>query len=332
MKKVFVTGADGFIGSHLVELLVKKGYHVKAFCLYNSQGSWGWLDSLSSSIKNEIDVFLGDIRDPLSIRNGMVGCDTVFHLASLIAIPYSYIAPSSYIDTNVKGTLNILQTSRDLEISRFIHTSTSEVYGSAQFVPITEEHPVIGQSPYAASKIGADQLAISYWKSFSLPVTILRPFNTYGPRQSSRAVIPQIIMQILNNKNNKIKLGSLYPTRDFNYVKDTCEAFVAVANSKKTIGEVINSASNFEISIANTVKLISSLMDKETEIIQELERERPENSEVKRLFGSNSKIKLLSKWSPSYQGLEGFKKGLKISIEWFTNPQNLSKYKNFYGI
>ncbi len=332
MNKIFVTGADGFIGSHLVELLVRRGFSVKAFCLYNSQGNWGWLDSLPKDVKENINVSLGDIRDPLSIRSAMQGCDSVFHLAALIAIPYSYLAPTSYVNTNIQGTLNVLQTARDLEITRFVHTSTSEVYGSAQFVPITEKHPIVGQSPYSASKIGSDQIALSFWKSFSLPVTILRPFNTYGPRQSSRAVIPQIITQILNNKDNKIKLGSLTPTRDFNFVTDTCEAFLAVANSNKTIGEIINSASNFEISIKETAELISLLMNRKIEIEQEYSRKRPENSEVNRLFGSNEKIKLLSDWEPSFQGLEGFKKGLGISIEWFSNPNNLSKYKNSYAI
>ena len=332
MNKIFVTGADGFIGSHLVELLVRKGFSVNAFCLYNSQGSWGWLDSLPVEVKENINVNLGDIRDPLSIRSAMKGCDSVFHLAALIAIPYSYLAPTSYINTNIQGTLNVLQTARELEITRFVHTSTSEVYGSAQFVPITENHPIVGQSPYSASKIGSDQIALSFWKSFSLPLTILRPFNTYGPRQSSRAVIPQIITQILNNKEDKIKLGSLTPTRDFNFVTDTCEAFLAVANSDKTIGEIINSASNFEISIKETAELISLLMNRQVEIEQEHVRKRPEKSEVNRLFGSNEKIKLLSNWEPSFQGLEGFKKGLSISIEWFSNPNNLSKYKNSYAV
>ena len=331
MNKVFVTGADGFIGSHLVEALVKKGYSVKAFCLYNSQGSWGWLDTLPIEIKSKIDVFLGDVRDPLSVRQGMIGCDTVFHLAALIAIPYSYIAPSSYVDTNIQGTLNVLQAARDLEISRFIHTSTSEVYGSAQYVPITENHPLVGQSPYSASKIGADQMALSYWLSFSLPVTILRPFNTYGPRQSGRAVIPQIITQILDKKNT-IKLGSIHPTRDFNFVDDTCEAFISVANSKETIGEVINSASNFEISIGRTVELIADLMNASIEIEEEKKRKRPTNSEVNRLFGCNKKIKDISEWDPSYQGLDGFKKGLEITIKWFSDSKNFSFYKSDYII
>ena len=261
----------------------------------------------------------------------MTGCDTVFHLAALIAIPYSYIAPSSYVDTNIQGTLNVLQAARDLEISRFIHTSSSEVYGSAQYVPITENHPLVGQSPYSASKIGADQIALSYWLSFSLPVTILRPFNTYGPRQSGRAVIPQIITQILDKKN-KIKLGSIHPTRDFNFVEDTCEAFISVANSKETIGEVINSASNFEISIGKTVEIIADLMNTSIEIQEEEKRKRPAKSEVNRLFGCNKKIKDISEWDPSYQGLDGFRKGLEITIDWFSDSNNFSFYRSDYII
>ena len=331
MEKVLVTGADGFIGSHLVESLVKKGFSVRAFCLYNSEGKWGWLDSLSNDVKDQIEVILGDIRDPLCVKQSMLGCDTVYHLAALIAIPYSYVAPSSYVDTNIQGTLNLLQSARELEVKRFIQTSTSEVYGTAQFVPITELHPLIGQSPYAASKIGADQLALSYWLSFSLPVTILRPFNTYGPRQSGRAVIPQIITQIIN-KGGKIKLGALSPTRDFNYVEDTCEAFISVANSTMTIGEVLNSASNFEISIGKTAKLIAELMDSKIEIEHEEKRIRPMNSEVKRLYGCNKKIKKLTNWNPSYQNLDGFKKGLEITIKWFSEKNNFKRYKYNYII
>ena len=327
--KVFVTGADGFIGSHLVESLIEEGYEVTAFCLYNSFGSWGWLDNLSLDKKKYVKVILGDIRDASTMKVAMKGSEMVFHLASLIAIPYSYIAQSSYVDTNIKGTLNVLQLARDLEIRRVIHTSTSETYGSAQFVPITEEHPLVAQSPYAASKIGADQMAISFWKSFSLPITILRPFNTYGPRQSNRAVIPQIITQIANKKN-KIKLGSLNPTRDFNYVKDTCSAFIEVAKSQKTIGEVINSASNFEVSIEETAKIISELMNSTVEIQSEDKRIRPESSEVNRLFGCNKKLIALTGWEPKYQGLEGFKEGLKLTIEWFMDQKNLKLYKSQY--
>ena len=261
----------------------------------------------------------------------MQNCEIVFHLAALIAIPYSYQAPSSYVDTNIHGTLNVLQAARELDVSRVVHTSTSETYGSAQFVPITEDHPMVGQSPYSASKIGADQMAISFWKSFSLPVSIIRPFNTYGPRQSNRAVIPQIITQIASNKK-QIKLGSITPTRDFNFVHDTCSAFIAIAESNNTIGEILNSASNFEISIGKTVELISELMNKNIEIRSDNERIRPKESEVNRLFGSNKKILSLTEWAPIYQGLNGFKKGLEISIEWFTDPKNLSLYKTEYVI
>ena len=331
MKKIFVTGADGFIGSHLVELLVEEGFDVTALCIYNSSGSWGWLENISPLTKKEIKVILGDVRDPLCVKQAMKGCDTVFHLAALIAIPYSYEAPSSYIDTNIHGTLNVLQAARDLDIRKLVHTSTSETYGTAQFVPITEDHPLIGQSPYSASKIGADQMAISYWKSFELPVTILRPFNTYGPRQSNRAVIPQIITQIARGKN-QIKLGALTPTRDFNFVADTCKAFLAVARSKNTVGEIINSASNFEISIEKTALLISELMNHSIEILSEEKRKRPLNSEVNRLFGSNKKILSLTDWNLEYGGIEGFKKGLKITIDWFTNSNNLSLYKSDYVI
>ena len=331
MKKIFVTGADGFIGSHLVELLVNEGFDVTALCIYNSSGSWGWLENISPVIKKEIKVILGDVRDPLCVKKAMKGCDTVFHLAALIAIPYSYEAPSSYIDTNIHGTLNVLQAARDLDIRKLVHTSTSETYGTAQFVPITEDHPLIGQSPYSASKIGADQMAISYWKSFELPVTILRPFNTYGPRQSNRAVIPQIITQIAKGKN-QIKLGALTPTRDFNFVADTCKAFLAVARSNNTVGEIINSASNFEISIEKTALLISELMNHSIEIVSEEKRKRPLNSEVNRLFGSNKKIFSLTDWNLEYGGIEGFKKGLKITIDWFTNSNNLSLYKSDYVI
>ena len=334
MKKVLVTGADGFIGSHLVELLVEKGYEVNALCIYNSSGTWGWLETIPTETKKKINIFLGDIRDPLCVKKSMKDCQIVFHLAALISIPYSYLAPSSYVDTNIHGTLNVLQAAKELNISKVIHTSTSETYGTAQFVPITEDHPLVGQSPYSASKIGADQLAISYWKSFSLPVVILRPFNTYGPRQSNRAVIPQIITQIANidGSNKKIKLGSITPTRDFNFVADTCAAFIAVAESSQTTGEVINCASNFEISIGETAKLISEIMNIELKIQTERERTRPINSEVNRLFGSNDKLFKLTKWSPSYQGLQGFKKGLEISIKWFTDPKNLSLYRTNYVI
>ncbi len=329
--KAFVTGADGFIGSHLVESLLEDGYDVTAFCFYNSFGKLGWLDTLPDEKKKSIKVVLGDIRDKSSIKEGMKGCEIVFHLAALIAIPYSYISQSSYVDTNIHGTLNVLQLAKELGIRRIIHTSTSETYGSAQFVPITEDHPLVAQSPYAASKIGADQMVISFWKSFSLPITILRPFNTYGPRQSNRAVIPQIITQIANKKK-RIKLGSLIPTRDFNFVKDTCSAFIAVAKSKNAIGEIVNSASNFEISIGETAKLISEIMNCSVEIESEYGRIRPEHSEVNRLYGSNKKILSISEWNPKYQGLEGFKKGLIETIEWFKDLKNLEHYGSEYLI
>ena len=327
LKKILVTGADGFIGSHLVESLLDQGYKVKALCLYNSQSSWGWLENIKNKKLENLEVILGDVRDYSFIKNSISDCDTVFHLAALIAIPYSYIAPRSYIETNILGTLNILEAAKENNISKIVHTSTSETYGSAQFVPIHENHPIIGQSPYAASKIGSDQLAISYYKSFGTPVTILRPFNTYGPRQSARAVIPTIISQIANN-NKVLKLGSLSPTRDFNFVKDTCEAFIKVSNAKDTNGEVINTCSNFEISIGETARLIAKLMNADIQIIEDNERVRPISSEVNRLFGDNSKIKSLTGWEPIYGGIEGFKKGLEITIEWFLKKENLENYKS----
>ena len=329
-SKVLVTGADGFIGSHLVEYLLKEGFSVKALCLYNSNGSWGWLDNLDDLTKKDIEVILGDIRDPLCVREAVKGCEVVFHLAALISIPYSYQAPASYIETNVQGTLNILQAARDLDINRVIHTSTSETYGTAQYVPINEEHPLIAQSPYAASKIGADQIALSYWHSFNTPVTILRPFNTYGPRQSSRAVIPTIITQIASGEK-RIRLGALSPTRDFNFVTDTCSAFLAVSKCNSSIGKVINSASNFEISIGDTAALIADVMDVDIEIITDEIRLRPEGSEVNRLFGDNTRLKELTGWKPHFSEKEGFKKGLKLTIDWFMNPKNLAYYKtNIY--
>ena len=331
-KKVLVTGADGFIGSHLVDLLIDNGINVRAFCFYNSNSSLGWLDNLSKEKREKIEFFLGDIRDQLCVKTAMKDCDEVYHLAALIGIPYSYIAPSSYIETNISGTLNVVQSARELELSRVIITSTSETYGTAQFVPITEEHPQVGQSPYAASKIGADQIAMSYYKSFKTPITILRPFNTYGPRQSCRAVIPTIITQIAKKKNI-ISLGSLSPTRDFNYVLDTCNAFLEISKSKDAIGRVINMASSFEISIGNTASLIKEIMNSNIEIVSDNERIRPENSEVNRLFGDNKLLKQLTSWEPKYGGIEGFKKGLEKTIEWFTNTENLLLYKNdFYKI
>lgn len=325
--KVLVTGADGFIGSHLVEMLVYHGVKVRAFCQYNSFNSWGWLDSLADDVKADIDVFLGDIRDPNGVRTAMQGCDTVLHLAALIAIPYSYHSPDSYVETNIRGTLNVLQAARDLDVSKVVHTSTSEVYGTAQFVPITEDHPLQGQSPYSASKIGADQMAYSFYSSFGLPVAILRPFNTYGPRQSARAVIPTIITQIAAGKR-QIKLGSLSPTRDFTFVQDTARGFIAAAQSERSVGEVSNIGSGFEISIGETVELIAEAMGREIEIISDAQRIRPDKSEVERLWAGTEKAKALMGWSPEFAGREGFLKGLKVTAEWFSEPENLKCYKH----
>jgi dTDP-glucose 4,6-dehydratase len=325
-KSVLVTGADGFIGSHLVETLVKHGFNVKAFVMYNSFNSYGWIDTLDKSIVDQLEIIPGDIRDPFGVNKAIKGCEAIFHLAALIAIPYSYHSPATYIDTNVKGTLNILQGAIDHNVQKVIHTSTSEVYGTAQFVPITEEHPLQGQSPYSASKIGADQLAYSYYTSFDLPVIIARPFNTYGPRQSARAVIPTIITQIASGKK-EIKLGSKSPTRDFSYVQDTADAFLATLKADNAYGEVINFGSNFEISIEDTANLIAEIMQEEVIITSDSERIRPQKSEVERLFADNSKgIKLLN-WEPKFSGENGFKKGLTKTVDWFNNKYNLSKYK-----
>ena len=332
MLKVLITGADGFIGSHLTEALLEKGYNVRAFVFYNSFNSWGWLDHLSKHARDSLDVFPGDIRDPNGVKTAMQGCDVVLHLAALIAIPYSYHSPNTYIDTNITGTLNILQAARDLNIQRIVHTSTSEVYGTARFVPITEEHPLLGQSPYSASKIGADQLAYSFYSSFNLPVVIARPFNTYGPRQSARAVIPTIITQIANG-HKKIKLGLVSPTRDFNFVSDTVAGFIATLKSQSGIGEVINFGSNYEISIGDTARLIAELMGQEVDIVTDEIRMRPKNSEVDRLLADNQKAKKLFGWQPVYGGLEGLKRGLAETIEWFKKPVNLAAYKaDLYNI
>ena len=328
--KILVTGADGFIGSHLVEKLLLLDFEVKAFCLYNSFGTKGWLDSTPSNLIQKLEVFFGDIRDLNSVKEAMKDCTHVFHLAALISIPYSYIAPSSYIETNIYGTYNILQAARDLQVSQIIHTSTSETYGTAQYVPIDEKHPLVGQSPYSATKIAADQLAISFWKSFSTPVSILRPFNTYGPRQSNRAVIPTIITQIASGQK-KIKIGKLSPTRDFNFVEDTCNSFIKILDCDEALGKVINSASNFEVSIGQTVDLIIKIMDADVDIISEEKRFRPSNSEVNRLYGDNSLLREITGWVPEYSGIKGFQKGLEKTIKWFSNPKNLEKYsaKNF---
>ena len=294
--------------------------------MYNSFNSWGWLDQSPTDIRDNLDVFAGDIRDPHGVKTAMKGCDTVLHLAALIAIPYSYHSPDTYIDTNVKGTLNVLQAARELSVKRVVHTSTSEVYGSARFVPITEEHPLQGQSPYSATKIAADQLAYSFYASFGLPVTIARPFNTYGPRQSARAVIPTIITQIANGKK-QIKLGAVSPTRDFNFVHDTVAGFIAAMKSDKGIGEVVNFGSNFEISIGDTAQLIAEAMNCKIEIITDEARLRPENSEVERLWADNSKAKSLFGWQPNYGGRDGFKRGIAETAQWFAHPENLRIYK-----
>ena len=324
---ILITGADGFIGSHLTEALVLEGHNVRAFVMYNSFNSWGWLDHCDQHVKGKFEVFAGDIRDPHGVRNAMKGCEAVLHLAALIAIPYSYHSPDTYIDTNIKGTLNIVQAARDLNISKVVHTSTSEVYGTACFVPIMEEHPLQGQSPYSASKIGADQIAMSFYTSFETPVAIIRPFNTYGPRQSARAVIPTIITQIASGKK-QIKLGSVHPTRDFNYVEDTVSGFIAILKSNCSVGEVINIGSNFEVSIGDTVNLIAELMNTELEILSDQQRLRPENSEVCRLLASNDKARQLLDWQPKYGGMKGFSNGLKKTIDWFCNPENLLQYKS----
>ncbi|MCI8632317.1 MAG: SDR family NAD(P)-dependent oxidoreductase [Lachnospiraceae bacterium] len=326
MKKILVTGADGFIGSHLTEQLVKRGYQVKAFAYYNSFNTWGWLDSLPKEIMENVEVFTGDVRDPNGVREAMVGCQAVFHLAALIAIPFSYHSPDAYVDTNVKGTLNVLQAARLLETERILVTSTSEVYGTAQYVPIDEKHPYQGQSPYSATKIGADRLAESFYRSFELPITIVRPFNTFGPRQSARAVIPTIITQLLAGKE-EIKLGSITPTRDFNYVKDTANGFIEIYRSDKTIGEEINIATQKEISIEQLGNELIRQINPKARIICDEQRLRPEKSEVNRLLGSNEKIRALTEWSPRYS----FEQGLAETIAFFKD--NLDKYKvDIYNI
>lgn len=331
-SNILITGADGFIGSHLTEALVRQGYKVRAFVLYNSFGSWGWLDHCAYDVKGQFEVFAGDIRDPHGVKEAMKGCDAVLHLAALIAIPYSYHSPDTYVDTNVKGTLNVLQAARELGVKKVVHTSTSEVYGTARFVPITEEHPLQGQSPYSATKIAADHMAYSFYASFDLPVAIVRPFNTYGPRQSARAVIPTIISQIANGQR-QIKLGAVSPTRDFNYVADTVAGFIAALESDRSIGEVINLGSNFEISIGDTAHAIAEAMGTTIEIITDEQRLRPEKSEVERLWASNTKAHELLGWQPQHGSREGFLRGLTETISWFREPANLSAYKaDIYNI
>jgi len=323
--KILVTGADGFIGSHVVETLVKSGHEVRAFVLYNSFNSWGWLDDSDKSVRESIDVFAGDIRDPHGVDNAVSGQEVILNLAALIAIPYSYHSPDTYIDTNIKGTLNILQAARRHEVSRVIQTSTSEVYGTAQYIPIDEKHPLHPQSPYAASKVGADQLALSFHASFKTPVGVLRPFNTYGPRQSARAVIPTIISQLATGR--EVKLGSLSPTRDFSFVQDTANGFLAAAMSDAIIGQTVNLGSGFEISIQETAETIANLMHVELKLANDEQRVRPESSEVERLHASIQKAKEVLGWQPQLKGLEGFKNGLKQTIDWFSNPTNLARYK-----
>lgn len=326
MRKVLLTGAGGFIGSHLAEDLVRRDVAVRAFVHYNSLDSRGWLDAVAPEIRKEVEVFTGNVCDPNGVRTAMKGCEAVLHLAALIAIPYSYHSPDSYVDTNIRGTLNLLQAARDFGVDHFVHTSTSEVYGSAQFVPITEEHPLQGQSPYSASKIGADQLALSFERSFGTPVTVVRPFNTYGPRQSARAVIPAIITQIAGGAR-RIKLGSVEPTRDFNYVADTVGGFLAALTSNAGIGEVVNIGSGFEISIADTAHLIAELMGVKIEIEHDAVRIRPQRSEVDRLWASNAKAQRLFGWAPRFAGIEGLRKGLEQTIAWFARQENLSRYR-----
>jgi len=319
-KKALITGADGFIGSHLTELLAHEGFHVRALTQYNSFGSWGWLEDIDC--KMDIEILAGDVRDPHYCKYITKDVDVLFHLAALIAIPHSYIAPDSYVDTNVKGTFNICQAALENGVERVIHTSTSEVYGTAQYVPIDEKHPLQPQSPYSASKIGADAIAMSFFNAFELPVTIARPFNTYGPRQSARAVIPTIISQIASGKK-QIKLGDVTPTRDFNYVTDTCRGFLELARCDKAIGETVNIGSNFEISIGETLNLIRELMNSDVEFITDEQRLRPEKSEVFRLWCDNTKLRELTGFEPHYS----IRDGLKTTVDWFTRPENLAKYK-----
>ena len=326
-RKVLVTGADGFIGSHLTEFLLAKGYDVRAFVFYNSFNSWGWLDHLPSAMKRDLDVFAGDVRDGNGVHAAAQGCDAILHLAALIGIPFSYHSPATYVETNIIGTLNVVQAARDLGLRKVIHTSTSEVYGTAQFVPITEEHPLQGQSPYSASKIGADQIALSYYRSFETPVTIIRPFNTYGPRQSARAVIPTIISQLFAGEE-AIKLGATEPTRDFNYIDDTVAAYLALLESDNVLGETINIGSNFEISVGDTANLIANVMGCPLTINTDPDRLRPDKSEVERLWADNEKARRLVGWSPKYGGLEGFRSGIQKTVDWFSDAENQALYKH----
>lgn len=325
-RKVLVTGADGFIGSHLTEALVRTGAEVRAMVQYNSFNSWGWLDSCDRDVKGQFEVFAGDIRDPHGVAAAMKDCSVVFHLAALIAIPFSYHSPDTYVDTNVKGTLNVVQAARQLGVERVLHTSTSEVYGTARYVPIDEGHPLQGQSPYSASKIGADQIALSFYTSFGTPVIVVRPFNTYGPRQSTRAVIPTIVTQLAAGQR-RIKLGALSPTRDFSFVTDTVSGFLALAGID-TVGTVVNLGSGFEISVGETAQLIAEVMGVEIEIVSDEQRFRPALSEVERLLSSTKKMRELAQWQPEFAGRDGLRRGLVNTSKWFQDPANLAKYKH----
>ena len=330
-KKILVTGVAGFIGSHLVEKLVLQGYSVKTIVPYNINNSWGWIDSFSSEIKKNVEVVSGDICDQNFILDETKKIDIIFHLAALISIPYSYKSPQSYVSTNISGTLNMLEAARENNVELFVQTSTSEVYGSSQFTPITEKHPLVAQSPYAATKIASDQLALSYYNSFELPVLILRPFNTFGPRQSLRAAIPTIITQLVSNKN-KIKLGSLKPRRDFTYVSDTVDGYISAIGNKRCLGETINLGTGKDFSIGETVKNIENILRTKAEIVTDSKRIRPKKSEVNRLISSNLKAKKLLSWSPKFKGSKGFKEGLIKTIEWFSKEENLKLYKaNLYN-
>jgi len=326
MRRVLVTGADGFIGSHLVEGLVRAGVPVRAFVFYNSFNSWGWLDHCAPDIKGQFEVFAGDVRDPHGVRGAMRDCDAVMHLAALIAIPYSYHSPDTYVDTNIKGTLNVLQAARELGVGRVIHTSTSEVYGTARTVPMTEDHPLQGQSPYSASKIGADQIAYSFYASFDTPVVVIRPFNTYGPRQSARALIPAVIAQIASGRR-QIQIGAVHPTRDFSFVGDTAAGFIKALTADGVIGEVINLGSGFEISIGDTARAIAGVMGAPIDLVEDPRRLRPAKSEVERLCASNDKAQRLLGWAPEFAGADGFARGLARTVEWFQDPANLARYK-----
>ena len=326
-KKILVTGADGFIGSHLVEALVRNGASVRALVFYNSFNSWGWLDDAAPDVRGQFQVVAGDIRDLHFVRGAVRECEIVLHLAALISIPYSYLSAATFIDTNISGTLNILQASRDCNVSRLVCTSTSEVYGSARYVPIDEDHPLQAQSPYAASKIGADQLALSFHRSFSTPVVVLRPFNTYGPRQSARAVIPTIISQIAKG-TREVELGSLHPTRDFSFVADTVRGFLLAAAAEGAIGKVINTGSGFEISIGDTVRLVAQVMKTDVKVTQSAARERPQDSEVERLCSNIRQAELVLDWKPEYSGRDGFIRGLEQTVAWFRDPANLGRYKS----